>query len=400
MSDEGKRQLVLRLLALAVPLLLIGTSQAQHATITVSGTVTGPSGPVPDVWVAVYSQSDGTSTRTDATGSYRLTIETSGELWFHVRPRPATRLTQYNLYVQDVAGSHERDFVVTNGYLLSLRPTGTGGGALGGGIGFDVWPLTAHLEPHPWWYILWYDETSQRYEAVLPPNIYHIRAGRPPAGYHETAAPYDLRSADVMSDMPVNTEYVHPIPYDPPDASKISIGPPDDLGEAQVIGAAGAALPLAHVFLVNLNSTHQAHAVSESDGSFRARVYAPPGSAIMVKHGPASPRWNDVNVGISEGINPFPGTILNVPHSHQGGRNGVPFAAAGAIDHFADDDRTTLNTVGSAWAITGTLGPVVVEGQWTRVMTGTFDGQVVPGLYSGGLNWTHPTLGDLDGDGA
>ncbi len=49
--------------------------------------------------------------------------------------------------------------------------------------------------------------------------------------------------------------------------------------------------------------------------------------------------------------------------------------------------------------ITGTVGPVVVDGEWTRVLTGTYEGQTVPGLYLGGLNWTHPALGDLDADG-
>ncbi|UCC61504.1 MAG: VCBS repeat-containing protein [Anaerolineae bacterium] len=119
----------------------------------------------------------------------------------------------------------------------------------------------------------------------------------------------------------------------------------------------------------------------------------------MVKHGPASWRWNDLNVGLSEGVNPFPGTIINVPHTHTGDQYELPFAAAGAIDYYVDDPNTTRNYVGSAWAITGTIGPVVVEGAWTRVLTGTYDGQVVPGLYLGGLNWTHPALGDLDGDG-
>jgi hypothetical protein len=199
--------------------------------------------------------------------------------------------------------------------------------------------------------------------------------------------------------MALNTTYVHPIPYDPPDASKITIGPTDALGEAIVTGAAGAVLPLAHVLLVNLNATHQAHATSEVDGSFIAHIYAPPGSAIMVKHGPASGRWHDLDVGVSEGINPFPGTIINVPYTHTGEAYELPFAAAGAIDYLADDPGTTRNYVGSAWAITGTIGPLIVEGQWTRVLTGTYNGAVVPGLYLGGLNWTHPALSDLDDDG-
>ena len=171
-----------------------------------------------------------------------------------------------------------------------------------------------------------------------------------------------------------------------PSQGRITIGPVDDLGEASVTGLPGAALPWAHVLLVNLNSTHQAHTTSDADGSFSARIYAPPGSAVMIKHGPASERWNDLDVGVAEGINPFPGTIINLPHTHTGSQYEQPFAAAGAIDYFADDLNTTLNYVGSAWAITGTVGPVIVEGQWTHVLTGTYGGDVVPSLYLGGLN--------------
>jgi hypothetical protein len=75
-----------------------------------------------------------------------------------------------------------------------------------------------------------------------------------------------------------------------------------------------------------------------------------------------------------------------VPFHHTAVAPRQPFASAGAIR--AD----------AAWAITGTVGPVFVDGLWTRVLTGTYNGVSTPGLYLGGLNWTHPTLADLDGD--
>ena len=189
-----------------------------------------------------------------------------------------------------------------------------------------------------------------------------------------------------------------PIPYDPPDASKITIGPVDDLGEASVVGGAGAALSLHNVLLVNLNSGHQAHTISEEDGSFTAQIYAPPGSAIMVKHGPSGWRWAELDVGVSEMINPFPGTIINVVYDHSVEGAELPFAATGAINSVVDDGNLTRNYVGSAWAITGTLGPVVVDGQWSQIINGTYNSQSMPGLYSGGLNWTHPVFVDLDND--
>jgi hypothetical protein len=376
------------------------------AQTIVSGTVTGPEGPVSGVWIGVGSPQDWQEVTTNASGFYSLSIATDGQLWFHVRPDVTTRLTQVNFWTDGVTASLTQDFTVTSGNLLSLGLTGAGGAPVRGEIRFEVSPLQNPL-PEEYWYSPDPDDSGERYHAVLPPDIYYVSADHVPDGYYATSQPFDLRTADQSADMPLNTAYVHPIPYDPPAASQITIGPADDpatgsgqaLGEAVVTGAPGAALPLAHVFLVNLNSMHQAFTVSEADGSFTARIYAPPGSAVMIKHGPAGGRWGDLDVGVSEGLNPFPGTIINVAHTHSGEGAELPFAAAGAIAFRADDPNNTRNFVGSAWAISGTIGPVVVEGEWTRVLTGTYDGQVMPGLYLGGLNWTHPALGDVDDDG-
>ncbi|MFQ5695880.1 MAG: hypothetical protein ACE5HB_07820, partial [Terriglobia bacterium] len=377
--------------------------RVQAGAITVSGAVSGPAGPVPNAWVGVGSPQDWQETWTDAGGSYSVSIQTPGELWFHVRPDISTRLTQVNLWMNGVTASFTQNFTVTTGYLLSLRPVGSDGTPITGDVGLEVQPLANALrdtESYNQWYQLDWDDATQHHQAVLPPDIYYVTAHNPPAPYYQTTQPFDLRTADLGADLPLNTAYVHPIPYDPPDASKITIGPPDGLGEAVVTGAPGAALPLAHVLLVNLNSTHQAHAISEADGSFTARIYAPPGSAIMIKHGPATEgRWNALDVGVSEGVNPFPGTIINVPHTHTAGPHELPFAAAGGLDLHVDDPAETRNYVGAAWAITGAVGPVVVEGEWTRVLTGAYEGKTVPGLYLGGLNWTHPALADLDSDG-
>jgi hypothetical protein len=394
MPRDKRFLLILLVLTMIFP---AGAHSQPQATITVSGTVTGPSGVVSNVFVGVSSNQDQQTTTTNASGFYSVSVQTDGQLWFQVRPEESSRLAQVNLWIESVATSFTQDFTVVAGHLLDLQSTGTDGAPVIGDIWFDVQPLENAL-PGDRWYSLEWNDTSQRYHAVLPPDIYHITISHLPTGYYDTGQSLDLRSADRSVDLPLNTTYVHPIPYDPPDAAKITIGPPDALGEATVPGAAGAALPLAHVFLVNLNSTHQADAVSEADGSFSARIYAPPGSAIMVKHGQASSRWNNLSVGMSENVNPFPGTIINVPHTHTGDQFHVPFAAAGATDYFADDHEITLNYVSSAWAMTGTIGPVIVDGEWTRVLTDTYNGDVVPGLYLGGLNWTHPALSDLDDD--
>jgi hypothetical protein len=382
-----------------IPALTTTTAHQQRTTITISGTVTGPGGvPVAGANVSAWLPIDeGDSTTTNTSGFYELTLP-AGDIAMCICPTLASRLAQRNIHVGYRDTSFTRDFEVVAGYLLAgavLLPNGDPPET-------EFWvafnPMSFSL-PEEEWLGAAAMPGSGEFQAVAPVGTYWIGV-TPPAPYYPTYQPIDLTSSDVTRlVLTLGDEPTHPIPYEPPDAMRITIGLPDDLGEATVTGAAGAVLPLAHVLLVNLNSIHQAHAISNADGGFTAQIYAPPGSAIMIKHGPPmDSSWSDLDVGVSEGLNPFPGTIINVPHTHTGDQYELPFAAAGAIDHYADDPNTTLNYVGSAWAITGTIGPLVVEGQWARVLGGTYSNDVVPGLYLGGLNWTHPALGDLDGD--
>jgi hypothetical protein len=188
------------------------------------------------------------------------------------------------------------------------------------------------------------------------------------------------------------------IPTDPPDAGKITIGTLNDLGEAPISGAPGAVLAAAKVLLVNLKTGHQAHTVSAANGSFSATLYAPPGSAIMIKHGPDSWRWSELEMGVAEMLNPFPGTIIHVPHTHTAVAPELPFAAVGSVNVYSADGAGTRDYINAAWAITGTVGPIITDGEWSRRLSGNYGGENMPGLYSGGLNWTHPALVDLDND--
>ena len=384
-------------------LVLMGPTHARPAgatTVTVSGTITGPGGLLVDnVWIGVGSETDWQEMTAGPTGVYSLAVETDGNLHFHVRPELIDGLAQINSWVDGVSGDVTQDFTLEAGHLLSLQVLGSGGQVLAGEFQLEVQPL-AHPLPENMWFSMDWDDPAGPFRAVLPEDIYYIRAHRTPDGYHRTTATFDLRSSDVTGTLPLNMSYVHPIPYEPPDVSRISFGPVDKLGEASVSGSAGAVLPFAHVLLVNLNSAHQASAVSEADGSFSAKIFAPPGSDVMIKHGPPMEgRWRDLDVGVAEGVNPFPGTIIHIPHAHAREGGEMPFAAVGGIEINADDVGSTVNYVGAAWAITGTLERPTPSGAWTRVLTGTYDGEVVPGLYLGGLNWTRPALGDLDDDG-
>jgi hypothetical protein len=336
------------------------SSDAAEATVTVtiSGTVTGPGGsPVPDVVVSVESTTPGfQETTTDLSGYYSVTIQTEGTLMFRIRPPFSTRLAQINQYVDGVTSDRTFGIELVNGYLVNVQPT-AGGVPFIGPLDWEILALEYPLEVEQSYEFDW-DAGEQRYQAVLPPDIYWLAALDVPTGYYDTRVPVDLRSADVTATVPLNAVFVHPIPYEPPNAAQITIGPVDDLGEAVVTGTAGAAMPLARVVLVNLNGGHQVNTVSEPDGSFAARIYAPPGSHIMVKHGPASDRWVLLKYGLSIYVNQFPSTVIYVPHTHPGGPGQQPFADAGGITVMAVDNFDgPPNYVGAAWAITGTLGP-------------------------------------------
>ena len=104
---------------------------------------------------------------------------------------------------------------------------------------------------------------------------------------------------------------------------------------ATISGAPGSVPAAAAVGLVNLNSGSVITTMAAADGSFSARLFAPPGSAVLVKAARGSVEigqfWQDVQFTTSPEhsyLNPLPGTILPV------GRlpvvtGGNPFHAAG-----------------------------------------------------------------------
>jgi hypothetical protein len=403
--DDHKPAVFITLAALGLGLTLfvpgpVAVRAVAPPLITVSGTVTGPGGaPVAgaavDAWVA---DDVGSATITDATGFYEVTLP-GGDVAMAVWPPLASRLSARSVHIGYRDTSFTHDFEVVAGHLLAGTVLMPDGAPPDMELWVDLEPMSFSLPPEEWLGAPTAPGSGE-FQVVAPPGAYDLAVFGPAPTYPARQS-VDLSSGDVTGIvLTLSSEPTSPFPYDPPDASRITIGTAADaLNQVAVTGASGATLPVAHVLLVNLSSFHQAHTISEADGSFSARIYAPPGSALMVKHGPASPRWNDLDVGVAEQLNPFPGTIIHVPPTHGGAALQLPFAAVGAVDFMVDDPRETLNYVSSAWAITGTLGPVAVDGEWTRVLTGTYDGETVPGLYLGGLNWTHPALGDLDDDG-
>ena len=289
------------------------------ATINVSGTVTGPGGPADGVTVSVISTLAEVETTTGPNGQYSVNIEQDGQFIIQVRPPFDTPLlSQANYHLSGITGDVTQNVTLSAAHLLQLTLAGSEGSPITSELQLEIQGLI-NKPPGNQWYNLEKLQPGAIYQAALPADIYYVTVKNPPAGHYQTIQPFDLQAGDLTATMVLNDQYVHPIPYEPPDAGKITIGPPDSLGEALVSGDPGAALPLAQVLLVNLSSTHQSDAISEADGSFTARIYAPPGSAIQIKHGPASHRWWDLDVGIAEGINPFDfvGEVIKVQPASQ-----------------------------------------------------------------------------------
>ncbi|MFV2072373.1 MAG: carboxypeptidase-like regulatory domain-containing protein [Thermoanaerobaculales bacterium] len=330
---------------------------SHEENFTISGTVTGPGGAaVSGATVEVrFPWGLQGATTTDSGGRYQLSVS-AGPISMHVKAPVAARLADSFVDVGFTETSFTQDFQLRSGFLLSGFVHMPGGSAAASGLTVQVDPMTFKPGEGDWLK----SSTSEggMFEVVVPAGVYWARV-EPPNHYFSVNRPADLRTADVTGlVITLSSTPADPIPERPPDASKISFGPIDGLGEATVTGSPGATVGLAHVLLVNLNSLQQAYTVSEADGSFTSRIFAPPGSAILVKHGaiPAV-NWDDLATGVSMKLSVFPGTILVRSHTQTGGGAGIPFATVGTSDYITDFDPTTINSVSTAFALTGTLEP-------------------------------------------
>jgi hypothetical protein len=338
--------------------------------ITISGTVRGPGGPVSGVSLQVFSPASGWVTVTSGAGGfYSVNVIAIGHpITFKLRPPLSSHLAQLNYSAEGLGADATINFDLLEGSLLSVLPVGIGGQPVTTGILHQVLPLAT--EPKPlYWYELEWDTTSQRFQAVLPKDIIWIKFYQLPEGYFPTFVPLDIRSGDLTQDIPLNTHAVPLLPVDAPDVSRISLGAPDDLGQVLVTGAPGSVGPLSMVFLNNLNSLHQAYTTSAADGSFSVHIYAPPGSNLLIKYGPAMPEWNGLSIGLPGGkVTLLPGTILYIPPAPTDAPGELSFAAVGAANKYVDLLADTRDFVGAAFAVQGVMQPLDVD---TYLVTGT-----------------------------
>ncbi len=340
----------------------VGLAVPCGAAITISGTVSGPSGPLADAPVIGWSDGgEPDETVTAADGSYSLSVS-PGMVGLMVRPAIETRLVQRSMILGQLDSSMQVDVALQAGALLSgavLEPDGT---SLQQELAVDVRPVVHPLEASEW---LSAEVLGGTFRLVVPVDVVWLRV----SGCEPLYSPHvgaDARSGDVAGiEIHLQRRPSPPFPVDPPNASRISVGGIDGVGEAAVTGAAGAAMPYSRVLVVNLGSGQQETSVAAADGSFSVRVFAPPGSPLYVKHGAPDDRWLELANGLAEHVNPYPGTVLHVPFG------GWPrFAAVGAAGITMDDDWLTRNTVGTAFWLEGEIvgGRIVQAGSTVQAV--------------------------------
>jgi hypothetical protein len=331
-------------------------------TISVSGTVTGSGGPaVAGALVeALFPWGLQATATTDAEGRYQLSI-TPGPISLHVRAPVVERLSDTFVDIGFREQSFTQDFQLQPGHLLGGSIRMPDGGAAAAGVGVLLHPVSFVPSASHW--LKTTSIAAGNFEIVAPAGVYWVGV-EPPAHTFSVAQPADLRTGDAEGIVvTLSARLFDPVPLDPPDATEITFGEPDGLGEVTVTGAAGSVMGLGHVVLVNLGSLQQADTVSEDDGSFSSRIFAPPGSAILVKHG-AMPTsfWDELEGGVSMKLSPFPGAIIHRPIGDTADGEGQPFAAVGTSDFVVDFLPETDNSVDSAWVVSGFSGPSEVLG--------------------------------------
>jgi hypothetical protein len=335
--------------------LLLAGQRAAGQTVTVSGAVSDPAGGgVPGVSVSAWITGVASASATTGTdGSYQLVLGV-GTIHMHLRAPEELRLAERVLDLGWHDSSFTHDVTLEAGSLLTGTVLGPDGAPLHAPSGVGFHRLIAPY-PETEWLGATAAAGSGAFSLVVPRDVLWLNAINVDP-LHSPRVPVDTRNGDVTgATLTLSSQPIPPYGYPPPVAELITISEIDGLGEAAVTGAAGAVLPLSRVLLVNLCSSHQATAIADAEGGFSAAIFAPPGSALLVKHGPADGRWAELALGMTVGATAFPGTIITLA-PEQGSPH---FADAGADHVVVDDDPSTVNSVGLGWWIEG---EVVVDG--------------------------------------
>ena len=304
---------------LALTLLITAVPWGSAATTaTVSGTIRHAGQPLAGVDVTLAWDSGSKDLVTGADGRYSAGgIPAGGVLRIFVRPPIALGLAWRNWGTDALPAALTKDFDLQAGRRLQGEFRAPDGTLYAGGFWLPVLSMTG-APPVGEWFGSGVD--NGRFDLILPPGVYALNWRDLPRPFFAAPRNFDLRSADLLNlTIPLTTDILSPFESIPPDATRISVSAVDDAGVATVSGAAGSVPAAAAVALVNLNSGSAITTMAAADGSFSARLFAPPGSALLVKTAKGSVEigqfWQDVQFTTApehSNVNPLPGTILPV----------------------------------------------------------------------------------------
>jgi hypothetical protein len=326
-----------------------GVTIGPASTATVSGTIRHDGSPVAGVVIQVMWDSGEDTITTNGSGTYIASgIAVGSSVRISVRPPLAMQLQYRDWYTGSLNGDQVVNFDLVSGYRLQVafrQPDGTPYTTLTPqikGIGLDL-PAGEFLS-------LPYDGSGQ-WDTVLAPGFYAILCKRDSSQpYYMPPTIIDLRLANATGQVVTLLDRPLPWPEEPPLASLIAVGAPDDEGYATVTGQPGAVPPLVAVMVVNLNANTLAVTGSDATGAFSAQLYAPPGSSVLVKYDPFGENVADIwawaqttDKETAMFVQNLPGTILYAQGHAQGGDAQQAFDYVGKFGWW------------SGWWISGTI---------------------------------------------
>jgi hypothetical protein len=331
--------IVLSLLVATSPLPAVRAGvarQAESALATISGTIRHDGIPVADVDVGVFWAGGGRQVTTAADGRYLVTgVPTGVRCNVHVSPALPMRLAWRNWGTDSLSGDQAKDFDLVSGHVLSGQFRRPDGQLSAESFWLELTPRELLLPPDEW---LGATVVDGRFALVVAPDIYSVLAA--PRPYFVPRTVVDLRGADQISvEISLLREPEPPYRSAPPLTERIYVGPPDVSGYAAVHGEPGAVVPYSSVLVANLSARNLVVCSAEADGSFETRLYAPPGSSLLVKEDAAGivlPHfWHRVQpgrvVGDFSAINPLPGTIVLVAPAPPGDGITQEFESVGSF---------------------------------------------------------------------
>jgi hypothetical protein len=277
-------------------LLFCATSVAAQ-TFRVTGTVTSAGSPVAGVRVQL--------------GPATVTTSTDGRFAAELPP------SNIDVVVDGVAGflptqlsgvPIDRD---TELRLVLQRAVRITGRITGGDVG-GLEPIRAHSLTREFETRLGVAPNGE-FTLDLPPDAYALHGVARFPRLRMGRANVDARGGNVSGiEIALETIGNDPMQLAPPIASRISVSNADAEGMATVAGAAGATEGLSAVAIANLFTTQFVTTVSNRDGSFSARIFAPPGAVLQIKHDPTG-HFIPKTVQANNALEGAAGTLVYVP---------------------------------------------------------------------------------------